>query len=310
MAHGIREYGRYPDDPMARRIRDKLVDGFQILVEAGKGFGAHRAGRMGAAIAYRAMFAMTPLLIIAVAAVGAVVGNSEEARREILDTIAGVAGSKVADAVAAFITSAAEFTGPAALVGGLLLLWTVSSLFLELQHDLNDIFGVPYTHLSGFAAAALKRAIGFLWALGLGLAVLGVWLLNLAWRFLAGFLPDSLETLHRVVSLVTPLVSFVVLPFLFGLIFQTLTSVKIHWRAVWWGGLFTSILFLAAAYGIGLYFSLRPGSGAYAAAGSFFVVLLTAFLLANVFLFGAEVTRAYHEKLEGKERLLIPEPVQ
>ena len=265
---------------------------------------------MGAAIAYRAMFAMTPLLIIAVAAVGAVVGNSEEARREILNTIAAVAGSKVADAVAAFITSAAEFTGPAALVGGLLLLWTVSSLFLELQHDLNDIFGVPYTHLNGFAAVALKRAIGFLWALGLGLAVLGVWLLNLAWRFLAGILPDSLETLHRVVSLVTPLVSFVVLPFLFGLIFQTLTSVKIHWRAVWWGGLFTSILFLAAAYGIGLYFSLRPGSGTYAVASSFFVVLLTAYLLANVFLFGAEVTRAYHEKLEKKERLPIPESVQ
>ncbi|MFQ5523821.1 MAG: YihY/virulence factor BrkB family protein [Acidimicrobiia bacterium] len=295
---------------MVRRVREKLVVAFQILMEAGNGFGTHRAGRMGAAIAYRAMFAMTPLLIIAVAVMGSVVGNSEEARREILDTISRVAGPKITDAVATFITSAAEFNQPAAVVGGLLLLWTVSSLFLELQHDLNDIFGVPYTHLTGLAAVALKRAIGFLWAMGLGLAVLGVWLLNLAWRFLAGFLPESFEPLHTIVSLVTPLVSFIILPFLFGLIFQTLTSVKIHWRAVWLGGLFTSVLFLAAAYGIGLYFSLRPGSGAYAAAGSFFVVLLTAFLLASVFLFGAEVTRAYHERLEGQEHLPKHESVQ
>ncbi len=310
MTHGVRVYGRYPGDLMARRLRDKLVVAFEVLVEAGRCFGAHRAGRMGAAIAYRAMFAMTPLLIIAVAAVGSVAGNSEEARREILDTIAKVAGPKVTDAVSAFISSATEFDEPAAIVGGLLLLWTVSSLFLELQHDLNDIFEVPYTHLKGLAAVAVKRVIGFLWALGLGLAVLGVWLLNLAWRFLAGFLPESMETLHRIVSMVTPLVSFIILPFLFGLILQTLTSVKIHWRAVWWGGLFTSVLFLAAAYGIGLYFSWRPRSGAYAAAGSFFVVLLTAFLLANVFLFGAEVTRAYHRRLEAQERLPLPEPVQ
>jgi membrane protein len=295
---------------MARRIKDRLIVAAGILVDAGRGFAAHRASRMGAAIAYRAMFAMTPVLIIAVAAVGSVVGNSEEARREILDTIARVAGPKVADAVAAFITSAAEFTGPAAIIGGLLLLWTVSSLFLELQHDLNDIFEVPYDHLSGLVAVAIKRGIGFLWALGLGLAVIGVWVLNLAWRFLAGFLPESLETLHRVVALVAPLVSFIILPFLFGLIFQTLTAVKIHWRAVWWGGLFTSILFLAGAYGIGLYFAWKPGDGAYAAAGSFFVVLLTAFLLANVFLFGAEVTRAYHRRLESLERLPLREPVQ
>jgi membrane protein len=295
---------------MAKRFRDKLVVALGILVEAGRSFASHRASRMGAAIAYRAMFAMTPLLIIAVAAVGSVVGNSEEARREILDTIARVAGPKVADAMAAFITSAAEFTGPAAIIGSLLLLWTVSSLFMELQHDLNDIFGVPYTRLTGLAALVVKRAIGFLWGLGLGLVVVGVWVLNLAWRFLAGILPESLETLHRVVGLLAPLVSFVVLPFLFGLILQTLTSVKIHWRAVWWGGLFTSILFLAGAYGIGLYFAWNPGDGAYAAAGSFFVVLLTAFLLANVFLFGAEVTRVYHERLEALERLPLGDSVQ
>jgi len=62
---------------------------------------------------------------------------------------------------------------------------------------------------------------------------------------------------------------------------------------VWWGGFVTAVMFLIAAYGIGFYFSVSGATNAVSVAGSFFVILLLAYLLSSVFLFGAEVTKVY-----------------
>ena len=78
--------------PMWNRIRVSNRIGGEMLLKAGRQFGLDNASRMAAAIAYRTVFALTPLLIIAVAVLGAVVGGSEEAQSQILETIDGVAG--------------------------------------------------------------------------------------------------------------------------------------------------------------------------------------------------------------------------
>jgi len=54
---------------------------------------------------------------------------------------------------------------------------------------------------------------------------------------------------------------------------------------------------LVAAYGIGLYFSWDQDTSAPQVAGSIFVILLLAFALSTVFLFGAEVTKVYNDYL-------------
>jgi uncharacterized BrkB/YihY/UPF0761 family membrane protein len=97
--------------------------------------------------------------------------------------------------------------------------------------------------------------------------------------------------------LLTPLVSVVLLPVVFALFFQTLTLVKVRWRAIWWGSFFTSVAFLLASYGASIYFRLSPPSAA-GFAGAVFVILLLAYILSAVFLFGAEVTKAYDLYLE------------
>jgi membrane protein len=170
---------------------------------------------------------------------------------------------------------------------------------MELQRDLNDIFHVPEERVQGVVASIRKRAIGFLWVFGVGLALTAVWLLNAVWRFFGDeILPAGAENLHFVVGLLTPLVSVVLLPVIFGLFLQTMTAVRIRWRAIWWGSLFTSVAFLAAAYGVGLYFSWDSETSASQVAASLFVVLLLAFVLATVFFLGAEVTKVYDDYLD------------
>lgn len=274
------------------RLKKRLYFAYEVLFEAGQAFGVHRANRMAAAIAYRAMFAAAPLLIIATAIVGPLIGE-DTIRQEILESVTTAFGPEVAASVEVLLEGVLTVSSTTAVIGVALLFWTASSLFLEMQHDLNDIFDVPYEFVSGVFSLAKKRGIGFLWAFALGLGLMGIWLLNLVWRFLDGLFPDQLTALHRVLAFLTPLLSFVLLPVVFALIFQTMTVVKVRWRAVWWGGFITSLMFLVSAYGIGIYFEYFDHTSAASVAASFVVVLFLAYLLSSVFLFGAEVTKAY-----------------
>ena len=295
MTHEDSVHDGYPELRMWETLKQRGSIAIEILIEAGQQFGVDRASRMGAAIAYRTVFALAPLLIIAVAVLGVIVG-SDEAFKEVIDGVEQLFGADFAGIVEDFLDSVQTSTGSAVIIGVLLLFWTSSSLFLELQHDLNDIFEVPYEHMTGVMALVRKRGIGALWAMGLGVAMVAVWSLNVVWQFFEGLFANPV--VHQVLGWLTPLVSAILLPFLFALILQTLTIFRIRWRAVLWGGLFTAVVFLITAYGVGLYFSWDRDTTALAVASSFFVVLFVAYLLANMFLFGAEVTKVFHDYIE------------
>ncbi len=283
---------------MVERARSGIRFALDVLAASAREFSYVRANRMAAAIAYRAFFSLAPLLFVAVGVFGAVVGDDAQAQREILDAIERLAGSQVADAMSGFLVSTFEVGDAAAVVGLVLVMWTASSLFLEMQHDLDDIFGVPYERTAGVVGFIKKRGIGFLWTLGLGLVFVGIWVLNFSWRFLGGLFPANAAAGHTVIGILAPVVSVVILPLLFGLILQTMSSTTVPWRAVRYGAAFTSLLFLLAAYGIGVYFAWNTTPSAFTIAGSVFVVLLLVFVLSSAFLFGAQVTKVYADFLE------------
>ena len=283
---------------MFDRIKQTTGTGFEILKTAGKEYGQDRVARMSAAVAYRTIFALAPLFLLAVFVFGTFIGDNVEAQTQIFDAVERYAGDQVAGAVDEVMDSVEDSRNPAAVFGFLLLLWTASALFMELQNSLNDIFGVPRERTSGVVAFIRKRGIGFLFALGLGLVLIGVWLLNFIWNFLGRLFPDSLEPVHQLIGILAPIVSLVVLPLVIALSFQVLSRVKVRWRAVWWGSFFTSVAFLVAAYGTGLYFG-QVGTNAAGVAGSIFIILLLAFILSSVFLFGAEVTKVYDDYLDN-----------
>lgn len=286
-------------DRLPARLPSWLRGPTEILIAAGREYGDDRAGRMAAAIAYRTVFTLAPLLVIAVWVVGVVLGGSTEAQRQLLESVASVAGETVASTLSSYLDSALRGADTAAVLGFGLLAWTASSLLLEVQHGLNDIFEVPQEKVAGMVGLVRRRIIGLLWAFGLGLVLVAVLVMNTVWRLLEGLLPESLDTLHRIVSYLSPLVSLAIIPVLFVLTFQTLTAIRVPWRAVWWGGSFTSAAFVAASYGAGLYFELTSGPTALGFAGSFVVVIFLAYLLSSVFLFGAELTKVYADRISG-----------
>lgn len=282
---------------MWRKIQSTANNIYRVLQAAGKEYGRDRVARMAAAVAYRSIFALAPLFLLAVGVFGIILGSDGTARAEILSSVEQFAGDEVRDAMANVLQAVETSGDTASIVGLALLLWTGSSLFMELQNDLNDIFHVPRERTTGPIAFVKKRGLGFLFAIGLGLLLVGVVLLNSVWQFLGGLFPESFGPIHQLITILTPLISLIVLPLVMALTFQVLSRVKVRWRAVWWGSFFTSLAFLAAAYGASLYFRLS-GPTAASVAGSIFVILLLAFILSAVYLFGAEVTKVYDDYLE------------
>lgn len=299
---------------MWSKVVDRAKLTYQVFLAAGKEFGADRGSRMAAAVAYRVMFALAPMFLLAVTIFGAVLGSNDAARVEILLRVEEVAGSVVADALDTFLLSVEVSGGTAAVIGIILLFWTSSSLFIELQVNLNDIFDAPQERVSGIMGFLRKRTLGFLWVFGVGLSLICVWLVNALWRFVGdNILPPGADRAHFVLGLLAPVVSALLLPVILGLFIQTMSAVKIRWRAIWWGSFFTSVAFLAAAYGTGIYFSWDSETSASQVAASLFVILLLAFVLASVFIYGAEVTRVYNDYLATGEQVFgepAPPPVE
>ena len=109
-------------------------------------------------------------------------------------------------------------------------------------------------------------------------------------------MPD-LFALVWITNLVSSLVVFTIL---FALVYRALPDTRIPWTDLWLGAAITAVLFTAGKSMIGLYLGTSGVTSAYGAAGSFVLILLWVYYSAVIFLFGAEITRAYSEQVGSR----------
>ena len=88
-------------------------------------------------------------------------------------------------------------------------------------------------------------------------------------------------------------VSFGITTVLFAMIFKILPDVYIKWSDVWIGAAVTAALFAIGKIVIGLYLGRSAFLSAYGAAGSLAALLIWLYYSAQIFLFGAELTKAH-----------------
>jgi len=76
-------------------------------------------------------------------------------------------------------------------------------------------------------------------------------------------------------------------------IYKMLPDVKLAWRDVWPGSAAATLLMALGGLVIGLYFKLGGVHSAFEAAGAFAVLMIAIYFFAQIFLFGAVITRVY-----------------
>ena len=264
------------------------------------------APSMGAALAYYTIFSIAPLLVIAIAVAGFFFGE-DAARGEIFGQLSGLIGEQGATTIQAAVKSANETGGGtfAAIAGIVTLLLGATTVFGELQSDLDRIWDTPKPENGGLWGLIRGRLLSFGMVLGIGFLLLVSLVLSAALSALGKFWGNSLPGWEVVLQVVNFVVSFLVVTGLFAMIYKFLPRCDIGWMDVWVGAAVTSLLFSVGKLLIGLYLGKSSVASSFGAAGSLVIVLLWVYYSAQIFLLGAEFTRTYsyrHGSRQGQEK--------
>lgn len=273
----------------------------QIFWSAIKAFFTDNVPRMGASLSYYTLFAIGPVLLIAIAVAGAVLG-AEAARGEIIGQLEGLIGNEGARAVQSMLVSAGRDSDGgmlAAIIGGVTLLIAATGAFLELQAALNGIWRVQATPGSRLVKFLKNRLRSFGLVVGMGFLLLVSLVVSAALAAFSRWLDRYTDVpyLWDIADLVVSLGIFTVM---FAAIYKFLPDVKLRWGDVWLGGFVTAILFSIGKKLIGLYLGNSSIASSYGAAGSVIVLLLWVYYSSQIVLFGAEITRIWTERAERR----------
>ena len=276
-----------------------------LLRDTVEGFVNDGAMSRGAAIAYYTIFSIAPLLVIATAIAGFAFGQ-EAVEGAIADQLRSLLGDRGAEAVQAMIRGAGDITSGtlAGIIGLVTLLLTASGVFGELQTALNGIWKAPAPP-GGAVVSRLVRArmasLGLVAATGFLLLV--SLLASTALAALVTWARGMLPGITMLLGIASFLVSFLMITLLFAAIYKILPDRDLTWRNVAVGAVVTALLFTIGKALIGWYIGGSTIATSYGAAGALLVVLLWVYYSAQIFLLGAEFTKAW-SGLQGSPEAL------
>jgi len=254
----------------------------------------HRAGSKGAALAFYALFSMTPILILAIAGAGYFFG-AEAAQGEIIAQIEGLVGRNGAQAVQALLAGARDpFSGLAAtMVASVLLLVGATSVFVELKGSLDELWGIEPPKGLAIIVFLRTRLHSFGLVLALAFLLLVSLVLSAALAVLGRYADGIWSSSYGTLEILSSVIAFGVIACLFAVIYKVLPNAPLSWRDVWIGAAFTAGLFSLGKYAIGLYLGNSGVASSFGAAGSLIALLLWVYYSAQIFFLGAEFTRQY-----------------
>jgi membrane protein len=265
-----------------------------LLIDTYNEFSGDKAPRMGAALAYYTIFSLAPLLVIVTAVAGFFLGTAT-VERAIIEEMGGFVGPETARAIQQ--TVAASFDPGSGLIATILaivlLLFGSTVAFAEMRDALNTIWEMkpkPESTVWGFLKArifslSMVLFVGFLLLVSLMLSTA----VSLAARYWSHYLPLP----PLAMSALDFTLSFAIITILFAMLFKVLPAAKIAWRDVWIGALITSFLFTVGKFVIGIYLGTGAVTSSYGAAASVVVIAAWTYYSAQIFYFGAEMTRVY-----------------
>jgi membrane protein len=252
------------------------------------------APSMGAALSYYTVFSLAPLLLIVVSVAGLVFGE-DAVRGELFGQLQGLMGADAAKAVQGLLAGASKPSHGivGTVVGIAVLVFGATTVFGELQDDLDRIWRAPAREGGGVWSLLRARLLSFGMILALAfllmvslvigavISALGKW-----WGPMFG----GWEVLAQVVNVV---VGFALTTAIFAIIYKMMPRVHVRWHDVWIGSIVTALLFTIGKFLIGLYIGKSGVASGFGAAGSLILVFVWVYYSAQIFLLGAEFTWVY-----------------
>lgn len=261
------------------------------------------APSMGAAIAYYTVFSIAPLIIIVIAIAGFAFGN-DAASGYLYGQISALLGDDGGRAVQGMVNSA-HSSGKGAmatLIGVVLLIVGATTVFAELQTDLDRIWKAPAAVRSeGLWGLVRSRVLSLGLVVSIGFLMLVSLVLSSALAALGEWWGGAFESFKWLLQMLNFGVSLIVITVMFALMYKILPRVKIGWRDVGIGAAVTALLFTLGKFLVGMYLGRAGVASSFGAAGSLAVLLVWVYYSAQIFLLGAEFTWVYAHRLGSRQ---------
>ncbi len=271
------------------RVRGAARGAWTLGIDTYEHWRDHRTIRLGAGLAYYGLFALVPLLALALAIAGLVISRGD-VQSYLTDRISEWLGIE-ADNVARALTDVLDGTGTLrglGVLGAVSLFLTASVLVVAVQDAFNTIWERPVR--PGFRHTVIRRLVSFAVIAGAGAVVIASFVLNAVAGLLARLMPDaafvgSLEELFGVAT------TWVLGVGVVALLFRYLTDAHIPWSSAVAGGAVTAGMLAVGTVLVGAYLQRFAASSLVGVTGSIFLVLLWIFYVGQIVLVGAEFTR-------------------
>lgn len=258
-----------------------------------------------AALAFYTVLTMAPLIVLMVSLL-ATLGWDLQA--QLLNEVENLMGSEAASVLQSIVMSAndrPDLSSSSGWIAGLILIFSVSVIFAQLQNTLNIIFATPgrdkkeMTMIQEMRAFLRRRLLSF----GMVVSFIFITIVSLAASAALAFVVDndSESLILRIFSFSTNLVVFTVL---FSAIFKILPDRKIGLKNSLVCGFITSLFFIFGKALIGLYLGKTAVGSAYGAAGALVVLLIWLYYSSFIVFIGAEISSLFLMKKDEKNASL------
>lgn len=270
-----------------------VISTVKLLIDSARSWVDDRVLRLGAAVAYYSLFALVPVMFLAISLASIFFGQ-DAVTAEVEKLVADILGDDLAGSlITAFEQLQLIDTGAvASLITLGVLLFTATLLFVAWKDVVDIIWGAPW--VGGAKGTVQRRLFGVLAVFGAG-ALLTLTLLA---ETVIGMLDRAFGSLVADILIKTTgsLVPLALGALFIAILYKYTPEEAIAWRSVWLPSIVAMILLSIGAWAYGLYVAAYTFKSAAGAAGSVFLGLVFIYYAALILLYGVEIMKKNHER--------------
>lgn len=266
---------------------------WQIAYAVVLGFFNNRLSTSAAAMAFYTMFALGPIMIFSIAIAEPFVGKLV-AQQAIFDALGTIVEPEHLKGIQRFASQDLfRGGGIAAIIGVLVLLYTGSRVFVELDDSIEVIWRGASTRQVHPVMATLKsRGLALLLMIVLGVMLIAVIMSSVLLSAYAG----ALQAFPILGQWIGPAISgfthYGILTAFFTLIYKWLPTGGVPWRFALISGAVNAILFAIGNRALVFYFEVTELTSAFGATAGFAAIMVWMYWTSLTILIGAQAGRA------------------
>lgn len=255
----------------------------------------------GAALAYYAIFALVPIIYLALTSFGAIVGQDRiiEIVGYLLETNMGVEDiSSLTELMYQWDIGAGSSLA-LRIVGVFVLIFTSTAMFNSLRNSLNNFFDIePIHHYNVVLENLVARLISFGMLTLFALIIIVVYFSQTVLMAFSSELFSEVGAIRRTSLFILEHLSMILVNFLlFAFIFKYLHDGYLKWKLALGGSLFTAILLYLGQLLINYYLSNFFFAADSGIAGTLLAILTWIFYTSQIIFLGATFTATYAKKV-------------